>query len=99
MQTVAIVEKVLAGAIVLVCLGLLVRQFAGLRWRYRIDALFFRLARSMRRLWWRFYRWPVARRVARREADAAIRRAQTASATTEGNVQRPKSSGKSRKLH
>jgi len=105
MQTAVLVEKLFAGAVVLVCVALLLRQFIGARRRLRLDAAFAR--------WWglvtsrvlRAWRWPAARRRAQREADAAIRRARGERAHWsngsggDGNVIRPKSFGKDRKLH
>ena len=99
METVALLEKVFAGLVVLACVALLVRQFLGERRRWRVDAA---MGRTMRRLWrsvQRLYHWPAARHAARREAEAAIRRARGEPVARDGNVYRPKSFRKSRKLH
>ena len=100
MQTVALLEKLFAGAVVFVCVALLVRQFIGAPRRYRLDSSLRRIGRSLRLFWFRLYRWPRARRAARREAEEAIRRARgDADGDWEGNVYRPKSFRKPRKLH
>ena len=106
MQTLDLFQKIGAGAIVLACVVLLVRQFIGARRRSRLDAS---LARTGRKARWlsrttraralHLIRWPAAQRSARREADAAIRRARG-----EGDAQRPdpdrdRSAAKTRKLH
>jgi hypothetical protein len=100
MQTIALVEKVLAGAVVLVCVALLVRQFIGAPRRYRLDASLRRVVRWIRTVAWRLFRWPATQRAARREAEAAIRRARDAAGEWDGNVYRPKPQPrKPRKLH
>lgn len=98
METLAIIEKLFAGAVVLVCAVLLVRQFVGARRRYRFDSVVRRVTRSVRAAVVRMYRWPAARRAARLEAEAAIRRARGQQVESDGNVYRPKFRN-SRKLH
>lgn len=99
MQTVALFEKFFAGAVVLVCVLLLARQFMGASRRTRLDALLRRISHSVRAFAGRIYRLPSARRAARREAEEAIRRARGDGGEWDGNVYRPKSFRKSRKLH
>ena len=99
METVAILEKVLAGVMVLACVALLARQFIGERRRLRLDASLRRMTRSVKGGFLRLYGWPGARRAARREAEAAIRRARGEPVARDGNVYRPKSFRTPRKLH
>ena len=99
METVALLEKVFAGFVVLACVVLLMRQFIGDRRRWRFDAAVQRTLGPLWRTAQRLYHWPAARRVARREAEAAIRRARGEPVARDGNVLRPKSFRKSRKLH
>lgn len=99
MPTLDFLEKLLAGAIVFACAALLLRQFIGAPRRYRLDSTVRRIVRYVRTTALRLYHWPSARRAARREAEAAIRRARGDAGSWEGNVYRPKSFGKSRKLH
>jgi hypothetical protein len=99
METVAILEKVFAGVMVLACVALLARQFIGERRRLRLDATLRRATRSVTGVFLRLYRWPAARRAAHREAEAAIRRARGEPVARDGNVYRPKSFRKPRKLH
>lgn len=97
---IAIVEKVLAAIVVIGCVALLVRQFIGAPRRYRLDSAARRSARFVRATGWAIYRWPAARRAARLEAEAAIRRARgDDDGSWEGNVYRPKAFRKPRKLH
>ena len=99
-------ESLAAGAIVLACVALLVRQFIGGSRRDRLDAALERLATSTRRAARslqlrviRWARWPGAHRAARREAQEAIRRARgDARRWTDDPLPR-KSSPKARKLH
>jgi hypothetical protein len=100
MSTLDLFEKLLAGAIVFACAALLLRQFIGAPRRYRLDSMMRRSARYLRATALGLYHWPSARRAARREAEAAIRRARGDAGSWEGNVYRPKSfRNKSRKLH
>ncbi|MBX3606285.1 MAG: hypothetical protein KF788_13475 [Piscinibacter sp.] len=84
------VEKVLAGVVVVVCIGLFVRLLIGERRRYRLDAWLQRqgtlLARRARGLW----HWRSSRKQAQRVADEAIRRAR-GEVERDGNVYKPKS--------
>lgn len=84
------VEKVLAGIVLALCVGLFVRLLVGERRRYRLDAWLQRsaatLAQRARLLW----HWRRTRREAQRAADEAIRRAR-GEVERDGNVYRPKS--------
>ena len=99
METFAILEKLFAGAMVLACVALLAHQCIGERRRVRFDASLRRASRRVKGAFLRLSRWPAARRAARREADAAIRRARGEPLARDGNVYRPKSFRKPRKLH
>ena len=99
MPTAVLIEKLFAGAVVLFCVALLLRQFIGARRRGRLDAVLGRQWRRVRDRVLRVWRWPAARRRAQREAEAAIRRARGDGARRDDNVIRPKQFGKDRKLH
>ncbi|MCW2798519.1 hypothetical protein [Nocardioides sp.] len=99
MQVFAVLQNVFAGAIVAVCVALLVHQFIGARRRQRLDARVLRSTLAVRAWVQRVARWPSARETARREAEAAIRRAREKAGEWDGNVYRPKSFRKPRKLH
>jgi hypothetical protein len=100
MITVALIERIFAGAIGLLCVALLARQFIGAPRRYRLDSGLRRLGRSLRAAALRLYHGPAIRRRARREAEEAIRRARgDDEGEWQGNVYRPKSFNKPRKLH
>jgi hypothetical protein len=100
MPTAVLIEKLFAGAVVLLCVALLLRQFIGARRRVRLDAVLGRQWRRLRDRVLKVWRWPAARRRAQREAEAAIRRARGEDTRRdESNVIRPKSFGKDRKLH
>ena len=89
-EVVVVVEKVLAGIALLLCVGLFVRLLVGERRRWRLDAWLQRSGRAIAhraRLAWH---WRAARQEARRVADAAIRRAR-GEVERDGNVYRPKS--------
>ena len=99
-------ESIAAGAIVLACVALLVRQFIGASRRAYFDATVERFAhstqralRSLRLRVLRWMRWPGAHRAARREADEAIRRARGEPRRWPDDPVRRKSSPKARKLH
>jgi hypothetical protein len=99
-------ESIAAGAIVLACLALLLRQFIGESRRARRDAAIERLAhaaqrtaRSSRLRVMQWIRWPGAHRAARREAEEAIRRARGDARRWTDDPVRRKSSPKARKLH
>lgn len=85
-----VIEKLLAGIVLLACVALFVRLLVGARRRQRLDAWARRstaaLARQARLLW----HWRSARAQARRVADEAIRRAR-GEVERDGNVYRPKS--------
>lgn len=98
MPAVALVERIFAITMVLVCVVLLARQFMGAPRRFRLDRALRGATRALRGRALGLYRWPAARRAARREADVAIRRARGES-ERDGNVIRPKAFRKPRKLH
>lgn len=91
-------EKIFAAVLLAVCLLLLVRVFVGAARRARIDAAIARLSRRTGARIDAIVQAPGMRRRARREADDAIRRA-GARGDWDGNVYRPKSFKKDRKLH
>ena len=99
MQSIAFVQNLLAGAIGVACLALLAHQFLPARLRYRFDARLARMGRALSEWGRRVVRWPSAQQTARREAEAAIRRAREKACEQDGNVYRPKSFRKPRKLH
>jgi hypothetical protein len=99
MQSLAFVQSLVAGAIGVACLALLAHQFLPARLRHRLDARIGRLARALSARTRRVVRWPSAHQAARREAEAAIRRAREKAGEWDGNVYRPKSFRKPRKLH
>lgn len=84
------IEKVLAGALLAVCVVLLARLLLGARRRRQFDAWAGASGRAVayraRRLW----HWRAERDEARRVADEAIRRAR-GEVERDGNVYRPKS--------
>lgn len=103
MQILALLQNLFAGAVVVVCLALLGHQFLGASRRHRLDTW---LARTSRRIEHRLqtaWRWRSTRQFARRETEAAIRRAREQASEDagewDGNVYRPKSFRKPRKLH
>ena len=99
-------ETLAAGAIVLACVALLVRQFIGEARRDRLDAALERFttstqraARLLRLRVMHWVRWPGAHRAARREAQEAIRRARGDARRSTDDPVRRKSTAKARKLH
>ncbi len=100
------IEKLFAGIVLAVCIVLMLRLVLGARRRARFDA-------AARRAWGNSqlflssaYHWRSHRREAERTAEEVIRRAQERSANSdsmdgewEGNVYKPKSFRKPRKLH
>lgn len=99
MDVVGTVEKLFALLVGSVCVVLLLRQFIGARRRRRLDERLGRALDATRRSTRALVRWPTARRDARREAEAAIRRARAADVERDGNVVRPAALRKPRKLH
>jgi hypothetical protein len=93
-----VLEKIFAATVVAACLVLLLRVFLGSRRRARFDAALARWSRRVGRHADAVFAWPSARRRARREAEAAIRRAREGG-VWDGNVYRPKSFKKGRKIH
>ena len=97
-------EKIFAAIIVAGCLVMLVRLGLGMRRRQRFDSTVARWCRRTSARLDSLFTWNSSRRRARREAEAAIRRARegTSSGAGEwdGNVYRPKSfKKKGRKIH
>lgn len=99
MEFLAVVERTFAVAIGSACVVLLARQFIGAGRRQRLDGALRRGARATRAFALGFYRWPRARRIARRQAEEAIRHASARQGERDGNVVRPDSFRKPRKLH
>lgn len=94
-------EKLVAGAVLAVCVLMLVRLACSERLRDRADAALLRCATACRRLAQRPVQWHRSRQVsqaAEREAQEAIRRARTR-AQHDRNVIRPESFRKPRKPH
>jgi hypothetical protein len=101
-----VIEALFAGVVLAVCAVLMLRLLLGAKRRARFDA-------AVRRAWsrWRSFadaawHWRSRRREAERAAEAAIRRARGREASGngadgewEGNVYKPKSFRKPRKLH
>jgi hypothetical protein len=86
-----VVEKILAGLVLLVCVLLLVRLVIGERRRWHYDAFWRRLWAGTRIRALRLWHWRAASRQARRDADEAIRRARGRDGEWDGNVYTPKS--------
>jgi len=93
-----VLEKIFAATIVAGCLVLLLRVVLGPRRRARFDATLSRWSQRIGTGIDALFAWPSARRRARREAEAAIRRARDAG-EWDGNVYRPKSFKDKRKMH
>ena len=98
------IEKLFAGAVLLLCGLMLLRLLLGARRRARVDAALRRTGLRLKLVAFRAWHWRGARRDARRMADEAIRRARGSKVERDGNVIRPKSfrrdgSNDSRKLH
>ena len=91
-------EKVLAGVALLVCVALLARMLADEPRRRHIDAMARHAAWRVRRALQRPWAWRRERRHAAREAEEAIRRAQRR-AERDGNVIRPDAFKGPRKPH
>jgi hypothetical protein len=93
-----VLEKIFAATIVVACLVLMLRVMLGTRRRARFDAALARWSRRLGSGTETLFNWPSARRRARREAEAAIRRAREGG-EWDGNVYRPKSFRNRRKIH
>jgi hypothetical protein len=93
-----VLEKIFAATIVVACLVLMLRVLLGARRRTRFDAALARWSGRFGRGADALFAWPTARRRARREAEAAIRRAREGG-EWDGNVYRPKSFRNRRKIH
>ena len=91
-------EKIFAATIVAGCLVLLLRVLLGAHRRARFDAALARWSQRVGAHTDALFAWPAARRRARREAEAAIRRAREGG-EWDGNVYRPKSFKNRRKIH
>jgi hypothetical protein len=90
-------EKIFAGIVLAVCAVLMLRLLLGERRRYRFDAASRRLFVAVRVKALRLWHWRAAHRQAKRDAEAAIRRAREGE--RDGNVYKPKSFKGPRKLH
>jgi hypothetical protein len=92
------IEQVLAGLGLAVCVGLLVRHGLSVQRRERLDDRARRAAQTVKQAALRLWHWRSIRQNARRAAEEAIQRAQ-GSVTRDGNVYRPKSFREPRKPH
>lgn len=100
------IEKLFAGIVLAVCLVLMLRLVLGARRRARFDAAARRAWGNSQQFMRSAYHWRSQRREAERAADEVIQRARGRSANSdsidgewEGNVYKPKSFRKPRKLH
>ncbi len=93
-----LIEQILAGIVVAVCVVMLVRLCLGARLRYRFDAAARRAWFSVRRTALRLRYWRSSRKNAERVAEEAIRRAR-GGVKREGNVYKPKSFKGPKKPH
>ena len=92
------VEKIFVSLVLAVCALLLLRLVIGERRRHAYDAFWRRLWAATRIRALRLWHWRAASRQAKRDADAAIRRAREGE--WDGNVYKPKSFKRDRKnLH
>ncbi len=92
------IEKLLAGAMALLCVVLLVRLLIGEQQRRRCDRAALR-AWSFTRAWFHYvWHWRASRRRAALAAEEAIHRAR-ASMERDGNVYRPDAFREPRKPH
>jgi hypothetical protein len=101
-----VIEKLFAGIVLAVCLVLMLRLVLGARRRARFDAAARRAWGNSQQFVRSAYHWRSHRREAERTADEVIQRARGRSANSdsmdgewEGNVYKPKSFRKPRKLH
>ena len=92
------IELILAGIALVVCVALLLRMALPERQRRRVDAQWNLLVHRVRLLAHRLWFWRTHRKRAAREAEEAIRRAQH-KVKRDGNVIRPDSFKGPRKPH
>ena len=92
------IEKLLAGLTLVVCVVLLVRLCLGQRRQQRFDAAVRRAAHACRRAALSVWHWRSSRKVAARVAEEAIKRARRGG-EWDGNVYKPKSFRRPRKPH
>lgn len=98
-------DKLFGGAVLALCVLMLLRLVIGARHRARVDAACRRTGLRLKLFAFRAWHWRGARREARRVADAAIRRARNGGKVErDGKVIRPSSFRRddrndSRKLH
>jgi hypothetical protein len=88
---------IFVGIVLATCAVLMLRLLLGDRRRYAFDAAWHRLGVAVRVKALRLWHWRSARRQARRDAEEAIRRAREGE--WDGNVYKPKSFKRPRKLH
>ena len=91
-------EKIVPAIVVVACLVALGRLVLGERRRLRLDRAIGRWIRTVRSRVEGLFTWNADRRRARRAAEEAIRRAKDGG-EWDGNVYRPKSFRKDRKIH
>ena len=85
------VEKLLAGVVLLACVALFVRLLVAPRRRLLLDAWLRDVSRALAQRARGLWHWRRSRREAQRLADEAIRRARGEDVERDGNVYRPKS--------
>jgi hypothetical protein len=93
----AMAEKIFAGIVLAACAAMLLRMVIGWRRRAAFDAFWRRHTLALRIKLLRLWHWRSAQRRARRDAEEAIRRAREGE--WDGNVYKPKSFKRPRKLH
>jgi hypothetical protein len=94
-----VIEKLLVGLLLAVCIALLLRLVIGERLRWRLDRAVQRVWSACRNGMLRGWRWPSSRRRAARAAEEAIRRARERAVDRDGNVIKPRSFRGPRRPH
>lgn len=84
------IEKVLAGLGLLICVVLALRMMLGAQRTQRFDARFTQKAAQARQTLKSLPQWRQSRDTARREAEQAIERARRRKVERDGNVIRPR---------
>ena len=85
------IEKILAGLTLAVCVLMLLRLIVGAQRRSRIDTAARRALHRAQRVALSAYHWRDRRRSAARAAEETIRRARAGATERDGNVYKPKS--------
>ncbi len=94
-----VIDQFLAGAVLTVCVGLLLRLLVGAHRRQRFDAAVRRAWLAARQRALSLWHWRARRDAAAREAAEVIRRAARKAAERDGNVIRPNAFREPRKPH